>query len=97
MLRGDYTDVIVNAHKSPDRYAEQKVTMPDGATATMICTIVDIEGEPREILFYIPDNASELQPDGALSSLSGLAAARPISSFLTPPVGGKLQTKTASR
>lgn len=65
MLRGDYTDVIVNAHKSPDRYAEQKVTMPDGATATMICTIVDIEGEPREILFYIPENASELQPDGA--------------------------------
>ena len=62
MLRGDYTDVIVNAHKSPDRYAEQKVTMPDGATATMICTIVDIEGEPREILFYIPENASELQP-----------------------------------
>mgnify|MGYP002554968746 FL=1 len=39
--------------------------MPDGATATMICTIVDIEGEPREILFYIPENASELQPDGA--------------------------------
>ena len=45
--------MIVNAHKSPDRYAEQKVTMPDGATATMICTIVDIEGEPREILFYM--------------------------------------------
>lgn len=65
MLRADYTDLIVKCHQSSDKYAEERVTMPDGVTGTMICTVVEIEGELREILFYIPDTASTLQKNGA--------------------------------
>ena len=65
MRRVDYSDVIVACHQSPDRYAEQTIQTPDGQTGTMICTVVEINGELREILFYLPDSAAQLQPNGA--------------------------------
>ena len=65
MQRVEYSDVIVACHQSDDLYAEKKITTPDGQTGTMICTVEEINGELREILFYVPDNAAELQPNGA--------------------------------
>lgn len=57
MRRSDYSDVIVAAHRSEDLYAEQKVTMADGKTGTMICEVKEVSGELREFLYYIPDSA----------------------------------------